>query len=253
MYEIDGTIVAIASASRNIKAMVSDGSASTRIADPCRTTGARRPCRFKPQSDRETFCRSRQYDIREALSAALRPAYRDVLPSGQCSPRIVPAQPDGAGPPRSFDDAVRRRRWGRLFRSAVGTNLAARFDTDRTRGAGQLACWHWPTSRRPVCRSSSGRSDRTTSRPKRYRTADRGPHTAANVCRHAAPRQPPPRSRSVGSHAECWRRSRPGAAGAHDGGPCVAAPESVESAASRMGEILSVSNIIPSRTSSRPV
>jgi nitric oxide reductase NorD protein len=156
--------------------------------------------------------------------------------------RIVPAQPDGSV--RRVHLLMRQRETLRpLFRSAWD-NLAARFDTDELEG--------WATGVLALADVNAGPSclgafwDISRNQPTEEGIAPLivAARTAANVCRHAGAKAAAATIKSVavarrilgaGPGLARWWRTMDDLA--------LRAPESVEPAASRMGEILSVGNI----------
>ncbi len=156
--------------------------------------------------------------------------------------RIVPAQPDGAV--RRVHLLMRQRETLRpLFRSAWD-NLAARFDTDELEGwaTGVLALAD--VNAGPSCLVAFWNISRNQPTEEGIAPLIVAAHTATNVCRHAGAKAAAATIKSVavarrilgaGPGLARWWRTMDDLA--------LRAPESVESAASRMGEILSVGNI----------
>jgi nitric oxide reductase NorD protein len=156
--------------------------------------------------------------------------------------RIVPAQPDGAV--RRVHLLMRQRETLRpLFRSAWD-NLAARFDTDELEGwaTGVLALAD--VNAGPSCLIAFWEISRNQPTEEGIAPLIVAAHTATNVCRHAGAKAAAATIKSVavarrmlgaGPGLARWWRTMDDLA--------LRAPESVEAAASRMGEILSVGNI----------
>ena len=166
------------------------------------------------------------------MSAAVRSA----------SLRLVPAQPDGAV--RRVHLLMRQRETLRpLFRSAWD-NLAARFDTDELEGwaTGVLALAD--VNAGPSCLIAFWGISRNQPTEEGIAPLIVAAHTATNVCRHAGAKAAAATIKSVaiarrilgaGPGLARWWRTMDDLA--------LQAPESVESAALRMAEILSVGSI----------
>jgi nitric oxide reductase NorD protein len=156
--------------------------------------------------------------------------------------RLIPAERDGAV--RRIHLLMRQRDALRpLFRSAWD-NLAARFDPDELEGwaAGVLALAD--VNAGPSCLVAFWEISRNQPTEEGIASLIVAAHTAANVCRHAGAQAAAATIISVavarrilgaGPALARWWHTMDDLA--------MRAPESVEAAASRMGEILSAGNI----------
>jgi nitric oxide reductase NorD protein len=156
--------------------------------------------------------------------------------------RLIPTQPDGAV--RRVHLLMRQRDALRpLFRSAWD-NLAARFDADELEGwaAGVLALAD--VNAGPSCLVAFWEISRSHPTEEGIASLIVAAHTAANICRHAGAQAAAATIISIavarrilgaGPGLARWWRTMDDLA--------LRAPESVEAAASRMGDILSAGNI----------
>ncbi len=166
------------------------------------------------------------------MSAALR----------SVSLRVIPAQPDGAV--RRVHLLMRQRDALRpLFRTAWD-NLVARFEADELEGwaAGVLALAD--VNAGPSCLVGFWEVSRNQPTEEGIAPLIAAAHTAANICRHAGAQATAAtiisaavarRLLGAGPALSRWWRTMDDLA--------LRAPESIEAAASRMGEILSAGNI----------